>query len=179
MGEIKAVAFDLGGVLVNLDLSCLNAEELLLFNIGMGKAFTTDAALATYAREKMGDIFLKCYKLRSKAIDTLDMLKQEKMPISLWTNNFKELYFWLEEEGLLTYIPKENVINSFYVGYDKPDVRYYNFALRTLGSMPESVFFLDDSYANLIGARKCLIKAIEYHENDDLQKVVKERAFRK
>lgn len=179
MVEIKTVAFDLGGVLANLDLSGLNAEELLLLDICMGRISTDDFDLVAYAHEKIGEIFLKCYKFRRKAIDTLDMLKQENKQISLWTNNIKELDFWLEEAGLRTYIPKENVINSFYVGYDKPDVRYYNFALRSLGSMPESVFFLDDSYANIIGARKCLIKAMEYHENDDLQEVVKERILRK
>ena len=45
----------------------------------------------------------------------------------------------------------------------KPEAEYYHEALRRLGLRAEECFFVDDSPANIEGARRCGIDAVVYH----------------
>lgn len=176
MRELKFVAFDLGGVLAYRDVSSLTDEEKALLDIYhdyMRKELNQkDYSLLEYARSKMSDIYLKIHKLSKYAIPTLDMLKQEKIGISIWTNNNPYIVPWLHNSGLLEYLPEHLFINSFYLGYDKPDSEFYLACLNILEMLPSNVLFLDDSLKNVVGARNCGIDTILYDMSMDLFGVV-------
>lgn len=170
--KVKTIAFDLGGVLVYQDLSKLTEEELLLLQTFMNRNQVVDRELLEYAKSKIAEIYLKIHKLNSETIPTLEMLQQDKIKPSIWTNNIKEIDAWFEEVGLYRYIKKENIINSFYLGFDKPNINFYRNALLLLKNKPEDVLFFDDNYANILGARKCGICSREYDMRESLQETV-------
>ena len=166
-GEIRMVAFDLGGVLAYRDLSVLSAEEqnlLLIYQkyMGIKGVNPKDKEFLEYARSKMEEITRKIYKLNREALDVLKMLHYNGIGISLWTNNTPYLNSSLEQVGVLRYIPLENVINSYYLGYDKPNKYFYLKALELLHIRASQILFVDDNRDNLISAKNCGIQTLEY-----------------
>lgn len=176
--KIKTVAFDLGGVLAYQDLSSLTEEELLLFKTYMNRKNIQNRELIEYARKRMPEIYLKIHRLTSDAVPTLEMLKDMKIKISIWTNNIKEIDNWFEEIGLYRYIKREDIINSFYIGSDKPNLEFYRRALELLKSIPQNVLFLDDKSQNIKSAEECGINGRLYETDENLQTVV-ENAIKK
>lgn len=120
----------------------------------------------------MSDIYLKIHKLSKYTIPTLDMLKQERIGVSIWTNNNPYIVPWLHNSGLLEYLPEHLFINSFYLGYDKPDSEFYLACLNILEVLPSNVLFLDDSLKNVVGARNRGIDTILYDMSMNLFGVV-------
>lgn len=170
--KVETVAFDLGGVLAYQDLSLLTKEELLLLRTFMNRNKGVDKELLEYAKSKIAEIYLKIHRLNRQTIQTLEMLQQNKIRPSIWTNNIKEIDNWFEEVGLYRYIRKEDIINSFYLGFDKPNMFFYRKALLLLKSNPGDVLFLDDKEVNILGARKLGINAKEYDMNESLAETV-------
>lgn len=171
--DIKTVAFDLGGVLAYQDLSELTEEEILLLKTFMNRNQVVNKEILEYAKSKITQIYLKIHKLNSETIPTLEMLQEEKVNLSIWTNNIKEIDAWFEQINLYRYIKRENIINSFYLGVDKPNIDFYRNALWLLKNNPEDVLFFDDNHANILGAKKCMIQAKEYDIKESLKKTVK------
>ena len=172
--KVKTVAFDLGGVLAYQDLSVLTEEELMLLETYMNRNKGVDRELLEYSKSKIQEIYLKIHKLNSEAISTLDILKQEKIKTSICTNNIKEIDAWFEEIGLYRYIKREDIINSIYLGVDKPDINFYRNALILLKNKADDILFFDDNHENILGARKCGINSKEYDMKDSLEKSVEE-----
>ena len=173
--KIKTVAFDLGGVLAYQDISLLTEEEKLLLQIYRKPSKVSNRELLEYAKKQMVEIFLKLYHLNDEAIPTLEMLKQEKIKSSIWTNNREEINAWFQNVNLYRYIKREDIINSFYLGCDKPKRDFYIHALWLLKNKPEEVFFLDDSEENILGAKECGILTQKYIENENLRQVVEKK----
>ena len=171
--KVKTVAFDLGGVLAYQDLSVLTEEELLLLHTFMNRNKDVNKELLEYAKSIISEIYLKIHRLNCEAISTLDMLQQDKIRPSIWTNNIKEIETWFEEVNLYRYIRRADVINSFYLGVDKPNLDFYRKALWFLKNNPNDVLFLDDSRSNILGAKKCGIMGKEYNMGESLEEIVK------
>ena len=155
------------GVLAYRDLSVLSAEEqnlLLIYQkyMGIKGVNPKDKEFLEYARSKMEEITRKIYKLNREALDVLKMLHYNGIGISLWTNNTPYLNSSLEQVGVLRYIPLENVINSYYLGYDKPNKYFYLKALELLHIRASQILFVDDNRDNLISAKNCGIQTLEY-----------------
>ncbi len=178
MTKIETVAFDLGGVLAYQDFNSLSEEELFLFKCYMNRWNIRDKELIEYASHKIPEIYLKIHRLRKEAIPTLEMLKDMNIRPSIWTNNIKEIDAWFEEIGLYRYIRREDIINSFYIGSDKPDIRFYRRAIELLKAIPKDTLFLDDNYQNIINAEKCGINGRLYDSHDSLEEIV-EREIKK
>lgn len=177
--EIKTIAFDLGGVLAYQDLTVLTDEEKLLFDIyqkyaGKKRVSKDDREFLEYAKSRMLEITLKINKLNSETLAVLERLQSEKIRSSIWTNNTPYLNAWLEEVGILNFISLENVINSYYLGYDKPNRFFYINALEKIQTNASQVLFLDDSPKNLKGARNCGIECIQYNMDMDLKDTMDE-----
>ena len=171
--EIKTVAFDVGGVLAYQNLSALTEEEQILFRIYMNRNHIQDPNLIEYASKRMPDIFLKIYKLSNSAMPTLEALKDMKKRLSIWTNNIGAIDGWFEHIGLYRYVKREDIINSFYIGVDKPNIEFYRIALKHLRSAPQNVLFLDDNSKNIRAAIRCGITGILYHmPPDNLKDIV-------
>lgn len=175
--DIRAVAFDLGGVLAYQDLTVLTDEEKSLFGIyqkyaGKNSVSKDDREFLEYAKSRMLDITLKINKLNSETLDVLERLQTERIRISIWTNNTPYLNAWLEEVGILKFIALENIINSYYLGYDKPNRLFYINALKQLQVMASQVLFLDDSIKNIISARNCGIECVRYNMKMSLKDTI-------
>lgn len=175
--EIKTIAFDLGGVLACQDLTVLTDEEKILFDIyqkyaGKKRVSKDDREFLEYAKSRMLDITLKINKLNSETLDVLKRLQVEKVRISIWTNNTPYLNAWLEEVGILKFIALENIINSYYLGYDKPNELFYINALKKLQIEASQVLFLDDSTKNIISARNCGIECVQYNMDMSLKDTI-------
>lgn len=178
MDIISTVAFDLGGVLTYQDFTLLTEEEKYLFNVYMRRNSIVDKELIGYAQTRMQDIYLKLHKLRKDSISTLEFLLDRKIRMSIWTNNIPEINAWFEEVGLYKYIYMRNVINSYYLGSDKPSLMFYRSALEVIKAYPREVLFLDDSLKNVTGALSLGINAKQFDKEDSLLEVVNE-ALRK
>lgn len=174
--RIKTVAFDLGGVLSYRDLSVLDKDELFLLDVYMKRnSGNFSKELVMFAESKILSIYLKVNKLYPYTLDLLYLLKSEKKRPSIWTNNIKELDSWLEEVGLYRFFDRKDVVNSFYLGVDKPDKAFYLAALRRLRNEPKDVFFVDDSFLNVKSAGACGINSLLFNgNNDSLEEVVRE-----
>lgn len=175
--EIKTTAFDLGGVLAYQDLTILTDEERSLFDIYQkyaGKKMVSkyDREFLEYAKSRMLDITLKINKLNSETLDVLERLQVEKIRASIWTNNTPYLNAWLEEVGIIKFVTLENVINSYYFGYDKPSELFYINALKKLQVKASHVLFLDDSAENVRNARNCGIECVQYNMNMSLKDTI-------
>lgn len=177
--KIQMVAFDLGGVLAYRDLSNLSADEqnfLLIYQkyMSIKEVTSKDKEFLEYARSKMKEITSKIYKLNRESLDVLKMLYNNGINISLWTNNTPYLNSWLEQVGILRYIPLENVINSYYLGYDKPNKSFYLKALELLRFRASQILFVDDNSKNLKSAENCGIEGILYNMNMSLNDTIDE-----
>ena len=72
-------------------------------------------------------------------------------------------------EGLV-----DTVIISAEVGLAKPDARIYLLALERLGVQPEEAIFVDDLQVNVEAARQLGIRAIQFQNNEQFLKEIKE-----
>lgn len=170
--KIKTVAFDLGGVLTYQDFSCLSEEEKFLWNIHMNRNNISDKKLVDYAQSRIEEIYIKLNKLRNGSREVLEFLLDERIKVSIWTNNIAPLDVWLEENGIYKYVTKLNVINSFYLGVDKPKLEFYRKALTILKDNPKEVMFLDDNFENVRSSLECGIQGIQYEKTEEIIDVV-------
>ena len=74
----------------------------------------------------------------------------------------------LEKAGILPYF--EDTYISMDIGYDKPDIRFYQEALRRCGLQPHEVLMIGDSMTtDVIGAQKAGMDALFFdRQKDDL-----------
>lgn len=179
--EIKSVAFDLGGVLLFQDFSKLTEEEKFLFTFYMSRnnqekmkeyyqQFGIEKAekILKYAEEQMPLIYPKIHKPYKDAFQTLEVLREEKITPSIWTNNISALSIVLEKLGFYDYVNPQHVINSIDFGYLKPSEGFYRYALQKTKQVPNEVLFIDDNLKNVEGARKLNIHGMHYIKTEEM-----------
>ncbi len=82
----------------------------------------------------------------------------------LVTNATNRLTNDLQSTGLLKFL--DVVINSSDIGYAKPDKRFFENALDTLGLKPQDSLLIDDSLGNVQAAVKMGIEAIHFENKE-------------
>ena len=94
------------------------------------------------------------------AKETLEALHRKGYRLFAASNSFGHLQrSRLNHAGLLRYF--EDTYISMDIGYDKPDVRFYEEALRRSGLLPDEVLMVGDSMTtDIIGAQKAGIAAV-------------------
>lgn len=167
MNNYDVFAFDIGGVLAYQDLSSLSKEELKYLQVFMNRFKNPNDRLLDQAKKYMQDIYLKIHHLNPDTLPTLDFLYSRDIRTSIWTNNIKEIEPWLAESGIYRYVNRRDVINSFDIGYDKPNACFFYKALKILDVHPSKVIFFDDNQVNVIGAKRCGIDSqmFEMHKS--------------
>lgn len=68
----------------------------------------------------------------------------------------------------------DDVIISAEVGLMKPDDQIYHLAISQLGIRPEEGLFIDDLFENVQAARRAGLKAILYHNNDEVFRILEQ-----
>lgn len=189
---IKAVIFDMGGVLVRtvdplmrarweerLGLAPGDAERIVL-NSDMGRqaqlgAITT-AALWAWVQGEFGmdDATLAAFRHDFWAGDVLDDELVELVRYlrvnyrtALLSNFMDELQEVITQRHPLAHA-FDLVVGSAYEKVMKPDARIYELTLARLGCRPAEAVFIDDAAHNIEGARQVGMMAIHYQAGMDV-----------
>ena len=126
--------------------------------------------------KKMGDDFLHRTAMQSNLVDgaleMLEYLRSKGYILSIISNGFVEVqYTKLRRSGLLPYF--SNVFLSEEVGYQKPDVRFFQTVLERLKARPTECLVIGDNLqTDIQGAENANINAMLYcSDADSLSKV--------
>ncbi len=189
---IKAVIFDVGGVLIctedpqpraraeqRVALAPGGAEALVL-NSERGRLAQhgniTTAELWTWVGErlKLDDLALETFQRDFWAGDQLDhellafvRALRPKYQTAIISNFYDDQRRLLTEDFPLL-DAFDLYVCSAYEGIMKPDAAIYERTLSRLGRAPEEVVFIDDSLPNIEGARAVGMQAVHYTPRVDL-----------
>ncbi len=111
----------------------------------------------------------KTHTLVPGAKEMLENLQTKGYRLFAASNSFGHLQrSRLEKAGILKYF--EDTYISMDIGYDKPDIRFYQEALRRCGLQAKEVLMIGDSMTtDVIGARKAGMDALFFNrQKDDL-----------
>ena len=118
----------------------------------------------------------KTHTLVPEAEEMLETLKNKGYRLFAASNSFGHLQrSRLEQAGILHYF--EDTFISMDIGYDKPDIRFYQEALRRAGLKPGEVLMIGDSMTTDIeGAKKAGMDALFFdrRNNASLLELIKE-----
>ena len=116
------------------------------------------------------------HTLVPEAKEMLELLKNKGYRLFAASNSFGHLQrSRLEHAGILPYF--EDTFISMDIGYDKPDIRFYQEALRRAGLQPHEVLMIGDSMTtDVLGAQAAGIDALFFDRRagDSLLEIIKE-----
>jgi len=116
------------------------------------------------------------HTLVSEAKEMLDILRAKGYRLFAASNSFGHLQRRrLERAGILPYF--EDTYISMDIGYDKPDIRFFQEALRRCGLQPNEVLMIGDSMTtDILGAQAAGIEALFFdrRNNASLLELIKE-----
>lgn len=122
--------------------------------------------------KKLGKDFLYRTTMQTNlvdgAIETLEYLKAQGHILSIISNGFVEVqYTKLRRSGLIPYFA--NVFLSEEIGYQKPDIRFFQTVLDRLNASPSECLVIGDNFqTDIQGAQNANIRAVFYKNNADL-----------
>ena len=116
------------------------------------------------------------HTLVPEAKEMLDILRTKGYRLFAASNSFGHLQRRrLERAGILPYF--EDTYISMDIGYDKPDIRFFQEALRRCGLQPNEVLMIGDSMTtDILGAQAAGIEALFFdrRNNASLLELIKE-----
>ena len=116
------------------------------------------------------------HTLVPEAKEMLDILRTKGYRLFAASNSFGHLQRRrLERAGILPYF--EDTYISMDIGYDKPDIRFFQEALRRCGLQPNEVLMIGDSMTtDVLGAQAAGIEALFFdrRSNASLLELIKE-----
>ena len=101
------------------------------------------------------------------AFETLEALQRKGYRLFAASNSFGHLQrSRLEHAGILHFF--EDTYISMDIGYDKPDVRFYEEALRRCGLQPHEVLMVGDSMTtDILGAQKAGLATVYFNRRNE------------
>lgn len=174
---IKAIAFDLMGVLVDDDTRSLTPLELALsetFDYKVGNELYWQWAMKKTGKDLektkqiCWDIINKIYRIKEP-----DMFEKiPKLKYALASNHLSIIADWLKEKGIY-----ENFyccIISEEIKFQKPDPEFYRVLIEKMGEKPQEVLFVDDKIKNVEGADKAGLRTLLYNNDRLLSREINE-----
>jgi putative hydrolase of the HAD superfamily len=180
--QVKAVCFDVGNVLVEVDIAHAIArlgpqvdDQLRQKIQAIGQWETYDAferghileaqflrALRAHLAVDLHNTALVAWWNSSlrKMVDGVEGVLSEvvgRIPVYALSNT-NPVHFDYFTRHMPLFQQLDRVIASFHVGYRKPEAQLFEAVARLIGQAPEDILFIDDLMANVDGA-----KAIGYH----------------
>ncbi len=122
--------------------------------------------------EKLGKDFLYRTTMQTNLVEgvgeILEYLKSKNYILSIISNGFVEVqYTKLRRSGLLPYF--SNVFLSEEVGYQKPEIRFFQTVLDILNATPSECIVIGDNFqTDIQGAQNANIDAVFYRNNVDM-----------
>lgn len=202
--NIKAIVFDMGGVLIDLDYDrCVAAYKALGFEEICDyldpchqKGIYGDMESGKASEDEFYDFFLsKCHTGTTRAdIDAcmksfydgpsektgslLRGLKQKGYGIYMLSNNNPIMMRICDSDFKKVGIGISDFFDQAFISSSmkmmKPDSAIFNEAIRRIGLKAEELLFIDDSPVNVEAARKSGMNAILYTPGQDLGKTIVE-----
>ena len=200
--EIKAVIFDIGGVLIRTEdrshrnhledrLGLKRGEsEILVFNGEMGKkaqlgeitsaelyaSIQSDLGLDQAGIEQFKQAFWAGDRLDTKLVDFIRQLRK-KYTVCIISNFMDAL-----PQMLKTDYPAADAFHftvvSAHVGVMKPAPQIFEYTLQLLNLRPEETVFIDDFQHNIEGCRAVGMHGIHFSPNIDLKAKLEELGVR-
>ena len=202
--NIKAIVFDMGGVLIDLDYDrCVAAYKALGFEEICDyldpchqKGIYGDMESGKASEDEFYDFFLsKCHAGTTRAdIDAcmksfydgpsektgslLRGLKQKGYGIYMLSNNNPIMMRICDSDFKKVGIGISDFFDQAFISSSmkmmKPDAAIFNEAIRRIGLKAEELLFIDDSPVNVEAARKSGMNAILYTPGQDLEMTIEE-----
>ena len=187
MKQIKAIFFDIGGVLVKVDSQ--RAVEQLAVELDISEASIKEAMspelLTQYKKGHLNsnqfyeNLLLKCKSAQKMDINTfkdywkdvlfpmpemipfMERASQKKYPVWLLSNTNDFHYdLLLQKFEFMNWV--DGGTYSFMEGSMKPEALIYQKAIFKSGIRPENILFIDDLEANILAARDQGLNAIHF-----------------
>ena len=120
----------------------------------------------------------KTHTLVPQAKETLEALHQKGYKLYAASNSFGHLQrSRLQHAGVLSFF--EDTYISMDIGYDKPDIRFYQEALRRCGLQPQDVLMVGDSMTtDILGAQAAGITSVFFDRRNEGVKELKNEGLR-
>jgi len=190
---MKAVIFDLGSVIFDIDWEKINEEMVAKFGISSlirsnyGPELNVVYDKAIRGENSMRDVFEKICEGKNLDVDEVlnyykELYNKYKKPnqklIELSKNLSKEMKVVCltntndahlqvhEEQGHLGDF--DSVFASCQIGKIKEDEGGFDEVIKTLGFKPEELVFIDDNEKNIENAKSLGINAIKFENNEQL-----------
>lgn len=200
--EIKAIVFDIGGVLYDEgDLEKLYSRLCEKFKLDFGeffkirKRYINSATIGKISAHNYPALIAKglgvkdvkrfvkfWYKNRREELKlnkdigkTLTKLRKNYI-IATLTNITKTNDIFRNEKKIYRFFDIKLISNK--EGMKKPDIKFYKLLIKKLNLLPRQVVFVDDEKRNLFPAKKLGIKTIFFKNNKQLIKDLKKFGVR-
>ena len=122
--------------------------------------------------KKIGEDFLYRTTMQTNlvegAIETLEYLKSKNYTLSIISNGFIEVqYTKLRRSGLLPYFT--NIFLSEEIGYQKPDIRFFQAVLEKLEAKPSDCLVVGDNLqTDIQGAQNANINSVYFTNHSEI-----------
>ncbi len=199
---IKAVFFDLGNVLVKVNLESAIPQIAELFRIPE-KAVMQAPILALEKKFERGQLTIAEYLVEVKniyhidhsiGVDDLERIWQipfelntdvwqialklrRQVPLFLLSNT-NSLHIRAIRRKFNILENMDGLILSFEVGATKPESAIYQYALRKADVTAEQALFIDDLKENVAGAERLGLKAHQFISASDLENILSQYSFK-
>jgi len=171
MSTIKAIAFDLGGVLIEENDYPLSAIEEILEQqfgkINTNEAYYSWAQKTTNLSEEkiktmVENIIANIYDIRE--YDIFDRLPKIKLAIA--SNHLSAINKRIDNMELREKF--DCIVISADIGIEKPNKEFYEKLITDLKEKPEDILFVDDNKENIETAKKIGLSVLLYDRSKSL-----------
>lgn len=179
--KIKAIAFDLVGVLAKENNFALSQQEQILerqFGIINNNEEYFEWAVKTtkITKEEIEkatrNIVENIYELRDPEI--FQHLPPIKLAIA--SNHLPSVHSWIDKVGIRKYF--HYILISADIGIGKPNKRFFEKLCQGLDEKPENILFIDDSIENIDGADQFGFQTLYFHHPQNLRVEIKSKFIR-
>ena len=197
VAEIDALVYDFGGVLIKIDFDWIFRRWAELADVPFEQVKGRFSHGGAYRRHERGEIDLAAYfeALRGElgialtdaqfldgwqrvfgpehpqVVDAIRTLAP-RIPQYLFSNTNRTHYDYFRVRYAQALAPLRRVFVSCEMDARKPERASFEYVAREIGVPPERLYFLDDTAANIEGARAAGLKAAHIRSPDDAMRAL-------
>ena len=196
---IKALLFDLGGVVIDVDFNQVFTKWAIFSNRGIEEIRSKFSLDHFYKSHEKGEIDISEYfsslrktlgidisdfqfeegwnsifKAEIDGISELLKIAKEKLPLYAFTNSNRVHEKVWSKKFSQTLSHFQTVFTSSDIGMRKPDPEAFQFVANSIGIELSEIIFYDDSIENIIGARNVGLNVVHVKSISDVEESIKQ-----